>query len=222
MIPVNRKAIRNSLMIVVLLLIAASHFGPLAGITSMFALDKPGSVAVWFESFIYLLCSGLLALMAFGRPKKDRTEGWRWGLFAFFMLYLSVNTTAEINKKVVGKLGSWLWRVPDGLFDLGLFLLLAAVLIVVLWPVLSQLPPQILRKMILAGIVFALGAIVVDDLDDLLFGGASEWLTMLEELLEFSGFVILVDALIACLADQHGSISLGFKADVLTGPEYGA
>ena len=138
MIAINRKAVRISLVAVLLLLIAASHFGPLIGITFLFALDQSGSVPVWFESFLYLLCAGLLSLAAFNR--NNQAGGWRWGIFALFMLYLSINTTAEINRRVVGKLTRWTWGVGGSLFDLIIFLLLAAALIAILWPVLSRMP----------------------------------------------------------------------------------
>ena len=221
MIPVNRKAIRNLLMIVVILLILASHFGPLIGITSMLALDQSGTLAVWFESFLYLLCAGLLALVAFERSQTSRADGWRWRLFALFMIFLSVNATAEINKKIVDKISIRMWGIPGSVFDLALFLLLAAALMLILWPVLSGMPPRYRRMMFLAGVVFGLGAIVVDDLGDILYRGSNEWFYLLEELLEFSGFVLLADTLIAYLADQSSTITLNFQDSIPKKPEGG-
>ena len=54
---------------------------------------------------------------------------------------------------------------------------------------------------------------MVDDLGNLLYRGGNEWLYLIEELLEFSAFVILINALIACLAETGGAITLHFRSD---------
>ena len=221
MIAINRKTVRISLVAVLLLLIAASHFGPLAGITFIFTLDQSGSVPVWFESFLYLICAGLLALAAFSRKAANQAGGWRWGVFSLFMLYLSINSSAEINRRVVGKLTRWTWGIGGSFFDLMIFLLLAATLIVILWPELSRLPACIRWEMFLAGLVFGIGAIVVDDLGDLLFQGSNEWFYMIESLFELSAFIILIDALIAYLAEESGTITLNFRNATPDTPEEG-
>ena len=212
MILIERKFVRAGLFGIVALLILMDILGPLVGIESIFALDKQGSVSVWFESVLYLISAGLLGLISIHYCNRGNQQYWRWGLFSIFMVYLSVNAASEINKKLVGKITDWLWWIGSSFFDFILFLLLATALIVILWPVLTSMPARVRRMLIWSGIIFGFGAIVIDDLSDLLFRGNNGWFYIFEEMLEYSGFILFIDAILTYLQTEINVIKLDFSS----------
>lgn len=220
MVTINRKVIRVILIFMVFLLIAVYLVGPRFGAINIFDSDQPGSVAVWFESFLYLVSAGLLALLALDQDQQ-RSRNWRWGILSAFMLYLSINATTQINSKLIGKLLSFTPRISGRLFYLVLFGVLAVALIVILWPVLKDIPARFRLMLFLSGIVYGLGAVVVNDFDNLLFRGNNLWFYLIEELLIFAGLLILITTLIACLAYRGSPFSLNFQDDTAKKPEGG-
>ena len=211
MLAINRKIVRTSLCLIVALLVAAYFVGPVIGITCLFSLHKQGGVAVWFESILFMSCALLLGLTALHLKNKGKMSYWRWSAFAAVLLYLSVNSATGVNKKPVDKFTDRAWWFDGSFVEFGLFIFLAIILLLVLKPVLEDMPGNLRWQFFISGLVFALGAIVVDDLDDLLFRGNNTWLYVLEEVLEFFGEILLLDAILSFIGAQIGPISLNFS-----------
>ena len=208
---INRKIVRTSLCLIVTFLVAAYFVGPVIGITCLFSLHKQGGVAVWFESILFMSCALLLGLTALHLKNKGKMSYWRWSAFAAVLLYLSVNSATGVNKKLVDKFTDRAWWFDGSFVEFGLFIFLAIILLLVLKPVLEDMPGNLRWQFFISGLVFALGAIVVDDLDDLLFRGNNTWLYVLEEVLEFFGEILLLDAILSFIGAQIGPISLNFS-----------
>ena len=157
----NRKVVLLILLLALALLLAADLLGPPVWMTTVLAIDERGSVAGWFE-FALFLGSGSLLLTAVVAEKQAGTGNtWRWGLFAVVMLYLSANSAVELTHRLVDRLVGWNWRLWLVLNDFVIFLVLAVILLVVLGPVIRQMQPAVRWRFFLAGLVFALGAILV-------------------------------------------------------------
>jgi len=213
MVTIIRKTVRTWLAAILALLIAAFFLAPVFGITSLLELDKLGTVAIWFKSFLFLASAALLGLTALHQKNTGDRSYWRWGLFGALMLYLSINTATDITNKLVKKFIDWAWWFDASLVDLVLFVILAAALLVLLRPVLAGMPINFRWRFLLSGLTFGLGAIMVDDLDDLLFGGGSMWMVALEELLENTGIILFLDATLLYLSATTGTIRLNFSED---------
>lgn len=213
MVVINRRIVRILLFSVLLLLIGAYLIGPRIGVASLFKLDEQGTIAVWFEAGLYFLAAILLSVVALSkRDGVDRTS-WRWGVFALLMLFLSLSAEAEINKKIVDHLSGWVWWFGWEVVELTIFILLAGFLLWALGPVLAGMPPRIRRGFWVAGVVFVCGALVVDNLAEILFRGGSVGMYLLEEGLEFSGLILLVDAILGYLSQDGGQITMRFIPD---------
>ena len=104
---INRNALRTLLFLVVVLLIMLHYAGPAIGISTALQLEKQGSPAVWFKSFLFLACAVILSLIALQARHTGQGNGWRWGVFAGVMLYLSINSATGINKKLVLNFIDW-------------------------------------------------------------------------------------------------------------------
>ncbi|MBN2043768.1 MAG: hypothetical protein JW757_02010 [Anaerolineales bacterium] len=219
MVTLDRKVIRNTLILVLLILVLADLIGPVIGVTSTFSLDRPGSLGVWFESLLYILSAGLLALIAIEHIQRKDPTGWRWGLFALFILYLSANTNARLNSKIFFTLFRLYRSSLMYIFLQLLFIVLVITLIVIFWPVLRGLPAQYRRMLIRSGVIFGMGAILVDAVSSFFFHGTNTWFYLLEEMLEYSGFVLFIDAILAYLGAEMGTIRLKLRQDDPPMPE---
>ena len=211
MVTINQKIVRNFLLLILLLLVIGDRVGPLIGITSTFSLDDQGSVGVWFETFLYILSAGLLALTAMALIQRKDPTGWRWGLFALFILYLSANASSRMNNKIFFTLFRLIQGTLPRVFLGILFIAPVIALIVIFWPVLMKLPARYRNMLIVSGVLFGTGAIIVDSLDGIFFHGDNLWLYYLEEILEYSGFILFIDAMLAYLGAEIGEIKLKLK-----------
>jgi hypothetical protein len=213
MVTINRKIVRNFLLLLLFLLVVADRVGPMIGITSTFSLDDTGSVGVWYETLLYIISAGLLALTAMVLIQRKDPAGWRWGLFALFILYLSANASSRMNNKIFFTL----FRLIQGLLPrviLGiLFVAPVIALVVIFWPVLMKLPTHYRNMLIISGVIFGTGAILVDSVDGIFFHGNNLWLYYLEEILEYSGFILFIDAMLAYLDGEIGTITIDLKVD---------
>lgn len=210
MIVINRRFVRMLLFSVLLVLIGAYLIGPRVGVDSLFKLDEQGTVAVWFEAGLYFLAAMLLGVIALARQNSGDRMAWRWGVFAMLMLFLSLSAEAEITKKIVDHLSGWVWWFGWEVVELTIFILLAGLLLWSLGPALARMPSRIRRRFWLAGVVFVCGALVVDNLAEFLIQEGGVGMYLLEGSLEFSGLILLVDAILGYLSGEDGELILKF------------
>lgn len=159
-----------------------------------FDVDVEDSVPTWFSAANLLLCSRLF--FAIATEKKRAGDRWycHWYGLSFFSAMLSVDEVAGFHE-VVDTIGIMPWTIPGTLVAATFGLAYARFLI--------HLPAQTRRLFIVAGVLFATGALGVEQLTDIYLEDNStnslgyNLLTATEEGLEMIGVVLFIHALLS-------------------------
>ncbi|MEK6206483.1 MAG: hypothetical protein AABM32_02470 [Chloroflexota bacterium] len=171
---------------------------------NLFSTRREMNIPTWYSSFALLLCSLLLAIIAFGERKQAGRRLLQWSFLSLIFLYIAVDEGAAIHERlsqaashVISLRGTGLfnyaWVVPAGLLVVLLGLAYLRFLL--------GLPTRTRNLFVLAGVTYiggALGSEMVSGLRSEVFGAdiGYEMISTVEELLEMSGVVIFVYALL--------------------------
>jgi hypothetical protein len=174
----TKTIIRAMLIAVVFLTLAglASRFalytfgdGPFLRPVSLFDVGAERSIATWFVSMQFMLCSILLAVIAVAKKQSGERYSRHWGVLSVILLYMSLDEIATIHETVGAELErvlhsstgftpggaiSYFWVVPGALFILVVGLSYIRFFI--------HLPRTTRRLFLFAGALFLLGALFLD------------------------------------------------------------
>jgi len=222
-LPVPAKRIALIMLAFVLFLVAASLVGQyykdaFAGnelvlkIIGKFDLDyERNNVPTWYQSATLLLSSLLLALIALVRyTEKDRDARY-WWILAVMFLYLSLDEAVSIHEQLtmplrttfdLGGIFYLSWVIPATVFLVVFFFAFLRFLL--------RLTPEMRFWMVTSGIIYVLGAVVIemiggnylhltDDLPTRITDFRYVLITTFEEFMEMLGIIIFNYALLTYL-----------------------
>jgi hypothetical protein len=209
-IPFRRPAVVWVLLAGTLVLTAASvavqisiHFLDrpfIHGVVPMFDMNGEANVPAWFSTALFLLCAGLVAMLALGERRRGETR-WRYSAgIALLLAAGSIDEAATIHETGARFLGGG----GNGyMFVLPASIVVAAVG-AALWRFAADLPATTRRGLAIAAGTFLLGAFVLEIVElelvrpgDMLhprFGMGL--LGTAQDLFELLGLVILADTLL--------------------------
>lgn len=219
-----RQVVRFFIWVVILLTLA--HLGGLFstfvlgydrifGIIPMFTLNREQNIPAFYSSLTLLFCGLLLAIIAAGKKKNRGAYLYHWAGLSALFVFLSMDEALAIHEGTTRPLRSALntggllfyaWVIPYaiGLVILGL----------VYFKFFAHLPRKTLILFLIAFIVFVSGAIGME-----LIGGPIDWqygrdsplyalVSTIEEVLEMSGVVIFIYALLAYITSEFDAIAI--------------
>lgn len=168
--------------------------------THMFDLDAEAAAPAWYQTGLLLVCAGLLWVIGSSRRPNDALARY-FRFLGWVLVYLSADENAAIHET----LGFWIanhfghamgvyaWLIPGIAFVI--------YMTIISWKNLKALPPATRRGMILAAVVYVVGAAGFDLIEsrlDYLWGTLSfSMLTVVEESLEMAGLVIFIHTLLS-------------------------
>ena len=183
----------------------------LFGFVPLFDLNGERNVPAWFSSSMLLLCALLLAAVARSEGKGGGRDVTRWRVLSAIFLLMSVDEAVQIHEQTIGPLRSvfgtggifhYAWSIAGLVF----VLVFAAAYL----PFVARLDAPTRRLFVAAGGLYvggALGVEFVQGWHDGLYGvdGTTALITTVEEVLEMSGIVVFVYALLSRLG-HYGSV----------------
>jgi hypothetical protein len=223
-----KQVLRFFIWIVILLTLA--HLGGLFstfvlgydrifGIIPMFALNREQNVPAFYATLTLLFCGLLLAIIAYGKRKSHGAYFYHWAVLAGLFIFLSVDEGLAIHEGLTRPLRSALntggylfyaWVIP---YALGL-----VVLGLVYFKFFASLPRKTLILFGIAFLIFVSGAIGME-----LLGGPIDWqygrdsppyalVSTIEEVLEMSGVVIFIYALLAYITSEFDRVRISISS----------
>jgi hypothetical protein len=215
-----KRAAQALLVIAVCLLIAnvAGQFsrrvlghGHLFGLIDLFDADAESTVPAWYSSSTLLLCSFVIATIAWLEKAKGAPFVPHWAGLSLVFLFLSLDEALGIHERTIGPLrpivnapggvGYSPWVIPYAAFALLVALAYLRFL--------AHLSPQMRRLFLLAGALYVGGAAGMEVVGShYILRHSDESMTYvllatIEELLEMLGVVIFIYALLSYLAAQE-------------------
>jgi hypothetical protein len=196
------------------LISTALGHGNLLGWVSAFDVNRESNVPTWYSSAALATAAALLALIAIlKRAARDPFAG-RWLLLAVIFLFLSCDETALLHERstafvvlfVKNKFLSYVaWVVPAGI--------LLVVFGVAYIKFLLHLSPRFRKLFIVAGCVYVMGAfgmeLVTGAIGRLVLGGKVHFLfEASEELMEMTGVILFLRALLLYVKEHVGNVEL--------------
>jgi hypothetical protein len=176
-------------------------------------LDEECNIPSWYSASLLLICSFLLAFI--GSAHREPQDGHRrhWLLLAFIFVFLSLDETAQLHELSIAPLRDryattgllyYPWIVPAGLCVL--------VFVASYLRFLSRLPQKTRRLFWLAGGIYVgatLGVEAISGTQASLHGEhtvAYHAITTVEELLEMTGLIVFIYALLDYIGRQFPSL----------------
>lgn len=188
---------------------------PPTGIERFLALDSERNLATWYGSTLLLLVCILLAVICAATRASGGSRVWHWGVLSATFAFLSLDEAVSLHERTMAPLREmlgtsgwlyWAWVIP------------ASVLVLVFGlaylPFLARLPARSRGLFVLSGLLYVGGALGVEMLTGQIqdtLGGRSVWFalaTILEEMLEMAGAILLIYALLDYAGRRWGSLSL--------------
>jgi hypothetical protein len=179
-----------------------------------FSFDEEANVPTWYSSSVLLVCSGLLALIAYSTRRAHGRFARHWAMLAVIFLALSVDEEAALHEGAirlretfrVGGVFYYAWVIPGLIF-------VTVVAVAFLRFVLS-LPRRTRVLFIASAAVFVSGALGFE-----MIGGAraeiygkdnlvQDLLTTVEELFEMAGAALFVYALLDYIRRHVGPVQI--------------
>lgn len=173
-----------------------------ASYLQLFNLDGELTLPAWFESSMMLFAALLMALNGAAARRHDPRNAVPWFVLAGIFVFLSADESMQIHERlsiVVNSFGtftgvlaySWVVAMTPIAIGIGLVFL----------PFLLRLPSPVGRRLLVAGIVFVLGAIGCELIGGWLMSrGETGWPYALEvaaeETLEMAGLVLAIGAVL--------------------------
>jgi len=185
------------------------------GIIPMFSLNREENIPALYSTLSLLFCGLLLAIIAAGKNRKRAAYRYHWAGLAAIFIYLSMDEALSFHESSTRPLRSALntegalfyaWIIP---YSIGLVLLLLIYIEFIL-----NLPGKTRSLLLLAGIVFVAGAIgmeLVAGPHDAQFGRDNPVYSLystIEEVLEMSGIVIFIYALLSYITSDLNKIRI--------------
>ncbi len=190
--------------------------GRLFGFIDEFDVDLEGNIPTWFTSSLLLICSILLASIAGDRKNKRDRYALHWAILSVIFLLMSLDEAASIHELTIEPLRDALgtrsflffpWVIPGTAFVI--------IFLITYRKFIFDLPGYTRRLFILAGALYLLGVIAMEMIsgyyaDKHGIRGDMVYMILvnLEELLEMSGIVVFMHALLTYMSSQISEIQL--------------
>lgn len=222
-ISLNRQTIIRALSATIFFLLAASTAGQVArhifghselmGFVRLFYIDQEGNIPTFFSASL-LLCASLLLALIGHLTKHTNDLRWRqWTILAFALLYMAIDEASAIHellhapaRELIGH------RNATGILNyswviFGITFVLAFALSYLKF--LFSLPARTRTQFIVAAAVFLGGGLGMELVESYYVGTYGKatfehaMLVTVEEGLEMTGVVVLINALLSYIIDQH-------------------
>jgi hypothetical protein len=180
------------------------------GLVPLFDFNQEQSVPTWFSCSLLMMSAALLAVIAAANRYEQLPYRW-WTVLSLVFVYLSLDEALSfherLNRPVRDLLGTggalyYAWVIPYAMFALGLFVFSVRPL--------RALPVATRRRLMTAGALFVCGAMGMELVGSQIVTSNRMQVTLLadvtmtiEEILELSGGIVLVYALLKHIASTH-------------------
>ena len=180
------------------------------GLVPLFDFNEEQSVPTWFSTALLMICASLLGIIAAAHRREGGPYRW-WMTLAFVFLYLSMDEALSFHERLNRPVRELLhtsgafyyaWVIPYAAFALALLLFSIRPL--------KTLTSSTRNLLVAAGALFVCGAMGLEVLGSYLATSnqmratlLSDVVMMFEELMELSGTIILVYALMKQIAHAH-------------------
>ena len=181
----------------------------------LFNVDAELNIPAVFAGLVLLICSILLAIIAYGEKLAKRSYVNHWRALSIIFLFMSLDEVIMLHEKTIEPLRDKLdtsgflyyaWVIPGAIFVVTLLLAFLGFL--------TALPAKTRRLILIAGTVYLGGAIGME-----LVGGYyaelnSQYnityaiITTVEEFLEMLGLLIFIYALLSYISSFMKCVSL--------------
>jgi hypothetical protein len=180
----------------------------------LFDFNLEANLPTYFSSLILLLNGVLLALIGC-RYRAIGMKFWHWYGMAIIFIFLSLDEMIQIHEQLRGPMEAlfntsgilyFAWFIP--------YILATIIVAVAYFKFLMRLPKPILKLFILAAVLFISGAVVMEALSGMHAEVHGEnnieyaLIYTVEELLEMSGSVVFLYALITYIITSFKSFEL--------------
>lgn len=188
---------------------------------TLFDLDGEGNVPAFYSSFSLLLCAGLLRIIALSQTQHWYLRQWRF--LSYLFLYLAADELLSIHEILIipdlrDALGlpqnfDHIWVIPGAI--------LVSLFVIRYRHFLRRLPSATSRLFVLAGAIYIGGALGIEFLSDIwtpfpqndslvwqLANGMYD--VVLEEVLEMTGILVFIYALLSYLRRIQARFQLSF------------
>jgi len=206
-IEIEAKKITRFFALVVIFLIFAHIVGYMlclyvGQLCSIFHLDLEKNIPTLYSSVALLFSSFLLFVLCFFR-KRNKLSYAYWLTLGFVFLFLAIDETAAVHEKLIIPLRTAL--NTSGIFYFAWVIPYGIALVIFLIPTITNLftlPKRIRLLFVAAGITYVSGALGMELLGGRhfeLYGPKNHLyflITSIEEVLEMSGIVIFIHALL--------------------------
>ena len=187
--------------------------GRLLGLNPLLDINGEGNLPAWFSSMLLLATAGAAGFAA--AVFRRRGAAWRhWAGLAVLFVALSIDEAASIHElfdRLRGVLDTsgllfFPWVIPGTI--------LAATVALSYLPFLRRLPRPIAARMIAGGGLFVAGAVGVELLQAMVWTTAGREtvaiaaFTLAEELLEMTGVIVFLDAVLRHVAVEVSAIDV--------------
>jgi hypothetical protein len=180
--------------------------GRLLGFVPLFDLNGESNVPAWYSSSTLLLCAGLAAVVGF-HPRTIKAKGLAlyWRTLALVLAAMSVDEVVQVHEATIVPLRAALGAGGVFYYTWSLVgIALVVVFALMFRPFLAHLSARTRWLFILSGVLYisgALGMELVQGWHDAAHGetGTTAVITTVEEVLEMSGVIVLVYALLTCV-----------------------
>lgn len=229
-ITINAVNVIRILVGIAVFLVLASTAGQLArflgghdslhGLVRMFFLDQENNIPTFFSSGILLLSACLLAVIAVLKKRERDSFAGHWTALAIIFMLLSMDEASSTHELLTAPLRNLLqtggflyfaWVVP------GLAFVLA--IAIIFWRFLMHLPTRTRRLFVIAAIVYIAGVIGTELVAGWyveLYGRNNltySFLAMLEEILEMTGVIVFVYALLDYMTVKVGEVRFRVRSN---------
>ena len=190
--------------------------GTLLGFVQKFNLDAENNVPTWFSSTCLFLCAvALAAITLLERVRRSKLAAHWFALSVVFAL-LSLDEEASFHEMLVDPLRALLhtngpfffaWVIPGGLFVIGFVITFVGFL--------RGLDPYTRRSFVLAGAVYVSGALGMEMVGSNYYASHGlnadatyMSLAFVEEILEMSGTILFLRALLSYVERSVGTFTV--------------
>jgi hypothetical protein len=187
-------------------------------LVNLVSLDTEWNIATWYATLLLLFSAILLGLIAVSTRRRGEPFVRHWRVLAFGFAYLCLDEAVGLHETInplvrplvepltFGDRIQFPWVIPAAV--------VVAVVFVAYVPFLRHLPSPVARRFVLAGALYVGGAVGVETLCGVIAADAGtvnlpyQLLAAFEEVLEMSGVVVFIAALLRHLASKEREIEV--------------
>lgn len=189
----------------------------------LFDFDSEGNLPTLFSTLLLIFSSTLLLVIAQLHKSRNSRTFLFWISLSIVFLFLAVDEASSIHERLANMIytsgifiGSWLKRYQYWIIP---YCILLIILTIVYLKKLSILPPKTRFFFIAAGVIYLSGVLGFEFIEGYYFPELDaennlikSVLEMIQELLEMTGCIIFIYALLDYLREEQGEIKIRLSA----------